>query len=138
MENELLQIKDEALEKIEACTSLKELNDIYESDIWGELLKKYCEENNGRFLNQKHFADVLNIDLILSNIKNKNIEQIYEFLYSLQKIYSFSNIKEYYENDKEILICLKNNLSQIDGIDKVKKFVINMIIDFLKQVIEIL
>ena len=28
MENELLQIKDEALEKIEACTSLKELNDI--------------------------------------------------------------------------------------------------------------
>ena len=28
MENELLKIKDEALEKIEACTSLKELNDI--------------------------------------------------------------------------------------------------------------
>lgn len=28
MENELLQIKDEALGKIEACTSLKELNDI--------------------------------------------------------------------------------------------------------------
>jgi hypothetical protein len=28
VENELLQIKDEALEKIEACTSLKELNDI--------------------------------------------------------------------------------------------------------------
>ena len=28
MENELLKIKNEALEKIEACTSLKELNDI--------------------------------------------------------------------------------------------------------------
>ena len=28
MENELLKIKDEALEKIEACSSLKELNDI--------------------------------------------------------------------------------------------------------------
>jgi hypothetical protein len=28
VENELLKIKDEALEKIEACTSLKELNDI--------------------------------------------------------------------------------------------------------------
>lgn len=133
----IIKIKKMVDEK-EIANNLKELNDIYESDIWGELLKKYCEENNGRFLNQKHFADVLNIDLILSNIKNKNIEQIYEFLYSLQKIYSFSNIKEYYENDKEILICLKNNLSQIDGIDKVKKFVINMIIDFLKQVIEIL
>ena len=28
VENELLKIKDEALEKIEACSSLKELNDI--------------------------------------------------------------------------------------------------------------
>ena len=28
MENELLKIKDEDLEKIEACTSLKEVNDI--------------------------------------------------------------------------------------------------------------
>ena len=38
MENELLQIKDEALEKIEAGTSLKEFNEKYGSrskkNIW--------------------------------------------------------------------------------------------------------
>ena len=126
------------VEKKEINDNLKDLNIIYESDIWGELLKKYCEENNGKFLNQKHFADALNIDFILSNIKNKDIEQIYEFWYSLQKVYKFSNIKEYYEKDKEILISLKNRLSHIDNIDKVKTYVVNKIIDFLKQVIEIL
>ena len=86
----------------------------------------------------KAYENQLNIDFILSNIKDKDIEQIYEFWYSLQKIYNFSNIKEYYENDKEILINLKNSLSQIDNIDKVKKFVVNKIIDFLEQVIELL
>lgn len=74
----------------------------------------------------------------MANIKDKDIEQVYEFWYSLQKIYNFSNIKEYYENDKEMLINLKNSLSQIDNVDKVKKFVVNKIIDFLEQVIELL
>ncbi len=126
------------VDKKEIDDNLKDLNDIYESYKWGELFKEYCEKNNGKFLNQKHFADALNIDFILSNIKDKDIEQVYEFWYSLQKIYNFSNIKEYYENDKEILINLKNSLSQIDNIDKVKKFVVNKIIDFLEQVIELL
>lgn len=126
------------VDKKEIDDNLKDLNDIYESYKWGELFKEYCEKNNGKFLNQKHFADALNIDFILSNIKDKDIEQVYEFWYSLQKIYNFSNIKEYYENDKEILINLKNSLSQIDNIDKVKKFVVNKIVDFLEQVIELL
>ena len=126
------------VDKKEIDDNLKDLNDIYDSYKWGELFKEYCEKNNGKFLNQKHFADALNIDFILSNIKDKDIEQVYEFWYSLQKIYNFSNIKEYYENDKEMLINLKNSLSQIDNVDKVKKFVVNKIIDFLEQVIELL
>ena len=126
------------VDKKEIDDNLKDLNDIYENYKWGELFKEYCEKNNGKFLNQKHFADALNIDFIISNIKDKDIEQVYEFWYSLQKTYNFSNIKEYYENDKEVLINLKNSLSQIDNIDKVKKFAVNKIIDFLEQVIELL
>lgn len=126
------------VDKKEIDDNLKNLNDIYESSKWGELFKEYCEKNNSKFLDQKHFADALNIDFILSNIKDKDIEQIYEFLYSLQKIYNSSNIKKYYETDKNILINFKNNLSNIDNIDKVKKFVVNKIVDFLEQIIEIL
>ena len=126
------------VDKKEIDDNLKNLNGIYESSKWGELFKEYCEKNNSKFLDQKHFADALNIDFILSNIKDKDIEQIYEFLYSLQKIYNSSNIKKYYETDKNILINFKNNLSNIDNIDKVKKFVVNKIVDFLEQIIEIL
>ena len=73
--------------------------------------------------------------MIISNIKSKDIEQIYEFWYGLQKVYSFSNIKDYYTNDKDKLIELKNNLSSIKNMDKVKLFVVNKIIEFLENII---
>lgn len=111
------------------------INSIFSSDNWGIKLKKYCETNRAKFLSDKEFAYILDIDMIVSNIKNKSIEEIYEFWYSLQKIYSFSNIKEFYENDKEKLIELKNVLENIEDVDKVKKFVINKISDFLVEVI---
>lgn len=125
------------VEKKEIDDNLKNLNDIYESNDWGEKLKKYCEENESKFLNQKHFADILNIEKILSNVVNKDIEQIYEFWYSLQRVYNFSNIRKYYKDDEKILKNLKKGLLDIKNIDKVKKFVINKIIKFLDEVLEI-
>lgn len=125
------------VEKKEIDDNLKNLNDIYESNDWGGKLKKYCEENESKFLNQKHFADILNIEKILSNIVNKDIEQIYEFWYSLQRVYNFSNIRKYYKDDAKILKNLKTRLLDIKNIDKVKKFVINKIIKFLDEVLEI-
>lgn len=125
------------VEEKEINDNLKILNEIYIKNNWGKLLKDYCEENNGKFLNQQHFSDILNIDQIVHNIKTKNIEQIYEFWYSLQKIYNFYNLAEHYPNDKPKLIDLKNSLSNIDNVDKVKKFVINKIINFLEQVISL-
>lgn len=113
----------------------KSINDIFNSDNWGIELKEYCEKNDSKFMTEKKFAYILDIDLIIKNIKSKNIEQIYEFWYALQKVYHFSNIKEFYENDKEILVNLKYKLSDIKEIDKVKEFVINKIILFLDDVI---
>lgn len=111
------------------------INDIFNDNDWGIKFKKFCETNEYKFIQNKKFADILNIELIISNIKSKDIEQIYEFWYGLQKVYSFSNIKDYYTNDKDKLIELKNNLSSIKNMDKVKLFVVNKIIEFLENII---
>ena len=113
----------------------KAINNIFSSNNWGIKLKEYCETNNAKFLSDKEFAYILDIDMIVTNIKDKSIEEIYEFWYSLQKIYSFSNIKEFYENDKGKLIELKIAIESIEDIDKVKKFVVNKISEFLEDVI---
>ena len=116
----------------------KNIAEIFKSNNWGKELKDYCEINNSKFLTEKHFADILDIDIIVENIKIKNIEEIYEFWYALKKMYNFGNVKDYYENDKEPLIKLKDNLKKISEIDNVKKFGLNNIIDFLEQVINTL
>lgn len=130
------------IQKIRQLINEKENNDaknsvdsIFNSNDWGIKLKEYCEINNAKFLSDKEFAYILDIDMIVSNIKDKSIEEIYEFWYSLQKIYSFSNIKEFYESDKGKLIELKTAIENIEDIDKVKKFVINKISKFLEDVI---
>lgn len=112
-----------------------QINIIFTSDDWGNKLKEYCETNNYKFMQNKNFADILNINAIISSIKRKSIEQIYEFWYALQKIYNYSNIKDYYTNDKDKLIELKTELTSIKDVDKVKLFVINKIVQFLEDVI---
>ena len=124
--------------KKETKTKHDEIIKILESNNWGSELKEYCKTNVGQFLEDKKYAYLLNIELIINNIKNKNIEQIYEFLYSLQQIYGFSSVKDYFIEDKNILINLKQELSNIDNIDKVKRYVINDIISLLDDVINIL
>lgn len=114
------------------------LGDIFNSDAWGSEFKYYCEINNSRFMEQKHFADILDIDKIIFNIENKEIKQIYNFWYGLQKIYNFSNINEYYKNDKQKLLNLKNRFLKIENVDKAKKFALKRIVNYLDRVIEML
>ena len=124
--------------KKDVKTKHDEIIKILESDNWGSELKEYCKTNVGQFFEEKKYAYLLNIELIINNIKNKNIKQIYEFLYSLQQIYGFSNVNDYFIEDKDILINLRQALSNIDNVDKVKKHAINNIISFLNDVINIL
>lgn len=112
-----------------------QINIIFTSDDWGSKLKEYCETNNPKFMQNKNFADILNINAIISSIKSKSIEQIYEFWYALQKIYNYSNIKDYYTNDKDKLMQLKTKLTSIKDVDKVKLFAINKIVGFLEDLI---
>lgn len=116
----------------------EEIITILNNNHWGSELKKYCEKNIGQFLAEKKYAYLLDLNLIISNVENKEIKQIYEFYYSLQKVYSISSVKDYFIEDKRTLIDLKKELSKIHNVDKVKKHIINLIIDYLKDVINVL
>ena len=87
----------------------EEIITILNNNHWGSELKKYCEKNIGQFLAEKKYAYLLDLNLIISNVENKEIKQIYEFYYSLQKVYSISSVKDYFIEDKRTLIDLKKN-----------------------------
>ena len=128
----------ELIKEKEIKDTENEINNIYNSQDWGTKLKLYCEKNISNFLNKKSFAYILKRDLIIKNIEKKEIKEIYQFWYALQKIYNSTNIKEYYKNDKEALLILNKSLKELQKIDKVKKYVISSIIKFIEEIIEIL
>ena len=140
--SETLKIYQKNIDNIKKLVYQKEKTDdeeqisiIFASDDWGVKLKEYCKNNSYKFSQNRNFANILDIDAIILNIKSKNIEQIYEFWYALQKIYNYDNIKDFYMADKDVLIQLKNELVNIQDVDKVKAFVINKIVKFLDDVI---
>lgn len=128
----------ELIKEKEIKDTENEINNIYNSQDWGTKLKLYCEKNISNFLNKKSFAYILKRNLIIKNIEKKEIKEIYQFWYALQKIYNSTNIKEYYKNDKEALLILNKSLKELQKIDKVKKYVISSIIKFIEEIIEIL
>lgn len=69
---------------------------------------------NNKILNDKSFISKLNIDKIIELIDKINSKNLYYFKYTLDYIYSFSNLKDFYKQDKE---TVDNLISEIDKLD---------------------
>lgn len=89
------------------------LKEIFETEDWGIKLNEYIIELD--CINKKQFLNEFDVDTIIEKIKNSNSKNIYNFKYCIDKIYNFSNLKDFYINDLE-------NLKQlIEGLDKMDK-----------------
>lgn len=76
-----------------------EINEIINDNDWGIKLNDYCYERKDEFLNDRMFLAKLNIDKIINNIINSKSKNIYYFKYCIDRVYRFSNLKEFYEKD---------------------------------------
>lgn len=114
----------------------EDLNKILENPKWGEKLYKYCEKNEHDFMNKKGFIKFLNIQKIKENIEKTETLQIYNFQYALQHIYSFSNLSDYYKQDKDSLEKLNKLLAEIKVKDKVKIHSIRKVINLIDRTIK--
>jgi hypothetical protein len=140
--NSVYIIYEKNIKKIRLLIKIKEKNDnqdlikeIYNCKNWGSEFKAFCEKNGGRFIKEKKFAYMLDFEMIEKNIRKKEISEIYQFWYGLQKVYGSSNVKEFYQNDKEELAKFNDELNKINDIDNVRIFVVKKICNFLSDVI---
>ena len=93
-----------------------DINYILQSKDWGLTLYNFVSDskNNNKILNDKSFISKLNIDKIIELIDKSNSKNLYYFKYTLDHIYSFSNLKDFYKQDKE---SVDNLISGIDKLD---------------------
>ena len=77
------------------------LKEIFETEDWGIKLNEYIREQD--CINKKQFLNEFDVDTIIEKNKNSNSKNIYNFKYCIDKIYNFSNLKDFYINDLEKL-----------------------------------
>ena len=90
------------------------LKEIFESEDWGIKLNEYIREQD--CINKRQFFNEFDINTIVEKIKSSNSKNIYNFKYCVDRIYNFSNLKEFYINDLEKIEQLIENLNSMDKV----------------------
>lgn len=145
-EGNVAKIYNQYMEKLKEKVKVKndykksnELEKILDSNDWGVKLYNYVNEQYDNYLSQHKFFSTLNIDKIIQNVKNFEIKNIYYLKYTMDSIYNFSNINEYYKGDID---PLKYFMEKLMGIDLTKiddpmlKYPIKLLIKATKSLIE--
>lgn len=117
-----------------------EINEIINANDWGIKLNDYCYERKDEFLNDRMFLAKLNMDKIIDNIINSNSKNIYHFKYCIDRVYRFSNLKEFYEKDIPNFQKLIKGLEKMnkDGYGVTKKEAIRYLTEVSKEKLKIL
>lgn len=114
------------------------LKEIFESEDWGIKLNEYVKEQD--CINKKQFLNKFDINTIVEKIKNSNSKNIYNFKYCIDRLYNFSNLKDFYINDLEKISKLIEKLDDMDrdSFGITKKEAIEYLSKILKEKKELL
>lgn len=145
----VLNIYNKNIERLKLASKNKSINvnndsleNILNDKDWGIKLLNYIHEseNYNFFYNGKGFLSKLNIEKIIKNIDKSDNRNIYHFKYCIDRMYSFRNIKDYYDSDKESLEELINGISKLEkkqyGITKTAA--VNYLESILSEKLELL
>lgn len=97
-----------------------DLNNIFSTNNWGEKLYDFVNKNKDKFLLTKGFFSQINIENIISLLKNATIKDIFNFKYSLDFMYDSSNDYELLSADLKKLKKFKNKLIKSISISNIK------------------
>lgn len=121
-----------------------ELDLICESkDNWGDQLENYYLIKDGEILNSRKFLKEFNIKRILELIIDSNNCNLSSFRRTINSVYGFSNIKDYYLDDYDSIVELEKGINEILNNSKIKlgiskKYNLTQLDEDLKNIIKLL
>ena len=98
----------------EYSNKYNEINKLFDSDDWAEELYKYFDEHVNEYYTRHGFIDLIDIDRLLARMKLATPKQIYTVKKIFGKIYNVSNINEFFMDDRDMIIDLKNKLERYE------------------------
>lgn len=140
--NKNIRILEEALYDKKAKKKENEFNEIINDSNWGVKLNDYCYSKKDEFLGDRIFLANFNIEKIINNIRNSDTKNIYCFKYCIDRVYRFSNIREFYENDipsfQKLIIELKNIIEEKNEYGYTKKEALVELLKSLEEKLQLL
>ncbi|WP_158082755.1 hypothetical protein, partial [Clostridium thermobutyricum] len=97
---------------------------------------RYISDKNDYFFNYKGFLKYFDINKIIIMLEESNNLEKRKLAEAIFSRYSFSNVKDYFEGDKEYIEDLISGLNSLKCDDKIGKFNIKIFINWLKSVLE--
>lgn len=101
---------------------------------------KYIFDNRDSFINKRVFASKLDNEKLVELLKNSSSRQIRRIRSCFSTVYSFSNINEFFVDDRESLQDLKGKVEELiinnTKIDKIQKLQLNYLVSNLNDYIE--
>lgn len=131
----------ELLNKFKENVKSNRVNELFdEKDNWGQKFYYNCRDENDKYLDDKKFFGLLDIDKVISCIKRANSYDISNFRYGIGHVYNFSNIYEFYKNDLPNLYKFYEELSKvvISELGITKKLNIELLMKLLDDKIKLI
>lgn len=100
---------------------------------------EHVKKNKDYYVTNGGFACKLDVPSLISLIKTSSSYEIAEINHSFMDVYSFSNLVDYFTNDVDNLILLKNELIKLENYEKfdaIQKQQVKWFSDYLQNVIE--
>ena len=109
---------------------------IRSGENWAITFYDYVYAKKDDFIKERAFLSLVNMDDILSAIVNSSSKDLINFRYSLQAIYSFSNISDFYKSDYESISALRHKLKSSPDIENETGLVKRQNIKYLMEQLE--
>lgn len=123
---------------LEKMNQRKKSSDIVESAMDPSRLSyESIEKISNQAMGRRAFISLFSSDELLDFIKKSDNETFGDFRSLVNRVYSFSNIKDYFEEDKESIEKLINELEKYSEKceSKTKRKLIEWFIDYLKEIL---
>lgn len=123
--------------EVEKTKTYENINTIFDMKTdWGEGFYDYYESNKFKILEAKEFFKHVNIERCVQRIVDSPVKELSDFLRGIGSIYSFTNLKDYFDADGENFYKLKETLrsSKIGG--KAKQYNISLLNSNIDEILK--
>ena len=132
-ENEYRKFISEMKQKVEDKS--KSLNLNYDKNSFDKLIN-YIEKQKDKFIESHSFMKQLSVADLLDLIKSCTAEQIASIRSAIRSVYSFSNIDEFFSEDKNSLIELKEGVDSLINSGSIRDTIILLQLTWLEENLE--